>query len=309
MLIPKSDFSVSGIGCVVLSPDSKKVFVVEGDRHLWPDGLKDEWSAVFHPIIEDPQGKKVIKGAPFQVITVKETLEFLGKTYEPADQAGAIVEYCITKGWFPKCCFTLEAAVDIAKSGEDYAYTVETSQLLEFHTQLMDFTARVANHHYMENIFGAIDGEPTTNEERICTTLYREAYEEFNLPAEILDSAQFLQYSPPREARKTGQMVVTAYFVVRVDEEVMLSAWHAKMLRDRTTGNEWRCALPWYKFIGDIDIAAAKCAKSDLETGPVAGWHPVQVHPNMDTKNRILIELFTAAPCVDEPAAKRQRAV
>jgi hypothetical protein len=304
---------------------SKKVFLVEGDRHFLSGTHKEAWEAIFHPVFKEA-GTTLIQGAPVQVITVKENLEFLGKTYGPLVQAGAIAEYCVSKGIFPKCCFTQEAALQIAKQ-ESYAYTIETSQLLKFHAQLMDFTARVARDHYYENMFGAIDGapvgltakpSPTMDVETILATLHRESHEEFNLSRELMRNAQFLCYSNPRQ-NKAGETVVTAYFIVSVDEQVMLDAWQAKMLRDRPTGNEWRCPLSWYKFLGDIDLAAAECAKAHLETGPSGGWYPMGVHPKMDRKNREFIELYTEM-CVNapqpmhsisapasEPASKRQR--
>ena len=102
--IPETKIKVNGVGCLVVSKDCKKVFLAEGDRNLWSPGVQEAWAAVFHPIIEDPRGNRVIRGAPFQVITVKPVLELLGRTYAATDQAGAILEYCITKGWFPKCC-------------------------------------------------------------------------------------------------------------------------------------------------------------------------------------------------------------
>lgn len=290
MSIPEPKFPASGVGCIVLSRDSKKVFVVEGDRQFLSGTLKEAWEAIFHPAFEEA-GKALIKGAPVQVITVKENLEFLGETYGPLVQAGAIAEYCVSKGIFPTCCFTQEVALQIAKQ-ESYAYTIETSQLLKFHAQLMDFTARVAGDHFHENIFGAVDGAPTKDPDTIRHTLHRESHEEFNLSIPA-GNAQFLCYGNPRQ-NKAGETVVTAYFIVWVDEQGMLDAWHAKMLRDRPTGNEWCCPLSWYKFLGDIDLAAAKRAKAHLETGPKGGWHPMGVHPNMDDKNRELIELYTA---------------
>lgn len=348
MSIPIPKFPVSGVACIVRLPPkgastpansssasaaspkgaSKKVFLVEGDRHFLSGTHKKAWEAIFHPAFEEA-GKSVIKGAPPQVITVKENLEFLGKTYGPIVQAGAIAEYCVSKKIFPKCCFTQEAALQIAKQ-ESYAYTIETSQLLKFHAQLMDFTARVAGDHYYENIFGAVDGAPTMDVNTILATLYREGHEEFNLSLELLRNAEFLCYGNPRR-NKAGETVVTAYFIASVDEQVMLDAWQAKMLRDRPTGNEWRCPLSWYKFLGDIDLAAAECAKAHLETGPAGGWYPMGVHPKMDRKNREFIELYTemrvnapqpmhssgssiprkasppdSAPA-SEPASKRQR--
>ena len=318
--IPKPKFPASGVGLVVLSSNGKKVYLVEGDRNLWPEGVKEAWDAIFHPVFEEA-GKRLINGAPVQVITVTETLEFLGKTFGPVDQTEGILEWCVSKGYFPKCCFTREAAVEIAKRGDDYEYGSSQSQLLEFHAILMDFTARVADAHYLENVFGAVDGSPTMDVETIRDTLYREADEEFNLPRECLNNAQFLCYGEPRQARKTGATVVTAYFVVFVNEDFMVSAWQAKMLRDRPTGNEWRGALSWYKFLG-VNLADAKRAKAALETGPRGGFYPVAVHPNMDSKNWQLIEMYVAmstkgsAPpnpasqrtiCWDEPATKRQR--
>ena len=286
--IPDPKFPVSGVACIPLSPDSKKVFAVEGDRHFLSGTLKEAWEAIFHPAFEEA-GKALITGAPVQVITVKENLEFLGETYGPLVQAGAIAQYCVSKGIFPTCCFTQKVALQIAKQ-ESYAYTIETSQLLKFHAQLMDFTARVA--FFYEFIFGAVDGAPTEDPKTIRDTLHRESYEEFNLSTELLRNAQFLCYGKPRQNR-AGETVVTAYFIVCVAEQVMLDAWHAKMLRDRPTGNEWRCPLSWYKFLPDIDLAAGKRAKAHLETGPKGGWHPMGVHPNMDDKNRELIELYT----------------
>jgi len=307
--IPKPKALVSGVGCIVMSPDSKKVFLVEGDRHLWPEGVEDLYKALFHG------------AAPGQVITVKAFLNFLGKEYTPAEFMGAIVEWCVSKGYFPKSCFTEEAAVEIAKDSDDYAYTVQTSQLLAFHSELMQFTDHVADHHYQENVFGAVDGGPTMDVDTIRDTLYREGHEEFNLPLELLRNAQFLRYGKPRQ-NKSGETVVTAYFVVWVNEQEMLEAWQTKMICDRPTCNEWRCMFSWFKFLGGIDVATAKNAKAHLETGPSGDWHPVGVHPNMDRKNRALIELYAAMRAEGsappkrasqrslgeaEPAAKRQR--
>lgn len=280
--IPTPPWQVLGSGCIILNMDSTKYFLLPGDRHHWPEGVKEQWAKLFHPAGES------IKGAPYQVITVKEVLHFLDQDFPAAEQAGAIVEYCITKGWFPKCCFTKEAALDIAKSGDDYAYSVETSQLLEFHGHLMKFTALVEDHHYLENVFGGVEGGPTTDPAKIWDCLIREGKEESGMD---LSNSQFLCYSAPRASRKTGETTVTAFFIAWVDEEEMTQAFQAKM--SLLGPNRWQCALPWYKEL-DVEQAAAKAEKADCETLPGAKWYPFdpEGHRLMDAKNKAIVQQY-----------------
>ena len=187
MSIPDPKFPVSGAALLVVSPDSEEVFLVDGDRHKLPGTIQEAWEAIFHPVFKEA-GKALIKGAPVQVITVKAKLEFLGETYGPLVQAGGIVKYCVSKKIFPTCCFTQEAALQIAKQ-ESYAYTIDTRQLLDFHAQLMDFTARVAPHLFKTSMFGAVDGGHTEDVDTMLQTLRRESHEEFNLSPELLSNA------------------------------------------------------------------------------------------------------------------------
>ena len=313
--IPTPPHPCLGDGCIIFNEDESKYFVIPGDRHHWPEGVKALWEALFHPADE------FIKGAPFQVITVQNKLTFLGKDYDAGDQAGAIVEYCITKGWFPKCCFTKDAAVEIAKSGEDYAYTVDTEQLLNFHAQLMEFTALVKDHHYLENPFGGVEGGPTTDPAKIWDCLMAEGMEESGM---LLTMAQFLCYSAPRASRKTVETTVTAFFIAHVDEEEMIQAYEARMSLLGT--NHWQCPLPWYKAL-DVDQVAAKAEKANCETLNGAFWHPYnpEGHRLMDAKNKAIVQAYASRkevealkapspkcqsrPCWpdDGPEAKRMR--
>lgn len=317
--IPIPDFECVGVGAIILNPDGSKYFLLRGDRHHLPKGIKKAWEAIFHAVLKDPDGKAVIKGAPFQVFTVKETLYFLGQEYSASDQASAIVEYCVTKGWFPKCCFTEMAAIEIAMSGEDYAYTVNSDQLEAFFSELTKFTALVAEYRYLENVFGGIQGGPTFSPDEIWACLMDESEEESGMR---FTNAQFLCYSAPRTSRKTGKISVTAFFVAWVGEDEMTAAFAAKMLRDRPFGNEWACALPFYKTM-DVDQAAAKASKANLETLPESKWFEFDSdgHPLMDDKNKTLIQTYVrdwwrmqqgpnpgaSSRRLNEPEAKRQR--
>ena len=139
-----------------------------------------------------------------------------------------------------------------------------------------------------------------------------------------LSNSQFLTYSPPRTSRKTGETTVTAFFIAWVDEDEMVQAFEAKMLKDRPTGNEWFCPMPYYKTMA-VNQAAAKLAKADLEVLPGAKWYlfDPEGHRLMDAKNKSIVQQYAhmkadcaappnpagsrRMPCFNEPEAKRQR--
>ena len=280
---------VAGIFEGVFNEDGE-VFLLKGDRHHWVylnDGVvigapvegcasvKNIWEKQFH--VEGDMK------APFQIFTVKEKLIFLGKEYSALQQAVAILAYCVSKKWMPKMFFNLEQAREVVKTGE---YCSSKDDLLAFHAMLMEFTAMVADHHYLELVAGAVEGTATTDLGVVAETRVREVMEE----AGVTTEADFVAWSDPFTSRKTGETTVSAIFKSFVPKQQMLDSWAATMKQRRPTGFEWACPHAWYKKL-NVDLAAAKAEKSNLETLG-GGWFPMSAHSLMDRKNLAVLSKF-----------------
>jgi len=242
-----------------------KVFLLEGDRHHWPNNLKEEWDELWH-------------SPPYQVITVKEKLVFLGKEYSSLQQAGHILDYCVNKGWLPKMIF--------AEPPKHKEYAVSSDKLLEFHAMLTYFTERVKDHHYMELVFGQIDEGPTMDMSIVESTRRREVFEE----AGIMTQAQHIGFSDPFTSGRTGLTTVTALYKSHMEIKDMEVVWAQVKANRRPTGFEWRCPIPWYKAM-IVDMRAAKAEKAMQETCN-GKWYPFQAHPRMDKKNKDVISKY-----------------
>lgn len=282
---PPHDVSgiANAITCISMSGTSL-IWLLEGDRHFWPEGVKAAWASHFFP-----KGGS-FKGAPFQVYTVTAALVFLGKTYDAAQQAHYILAHMLSKGWAPVACFEDEAAATLAVAAAKAKQTVSVSQekLLALHAMLMDFTMAVAGHHYHEIVMGAVEGGPTTDAEAIEETLKKETEEEAGL---VLESGQatFKEWAKPYTSRKTGKTSTTAIFQTPMRKEHMEDIWRrADALRRPKGFTGWRCPHAWYKTIPGIDLAAAEYEKARQETRNGA-WYDVQDALNkpdfMDKKN------------------------
>lgn len=263
-------YLVSGIGEAITCDD--QVFLLEGDRHHWPNNVKEEWD-------EQWWYKK-----PGQVITVKEKLVFLGKEYSAVQQAEYIFEYCMQKGWIPKIFFKTEEEAEQAKKFREYGCSIE--QLKEFHAMLMHFTEKVKDHHYLEMVFGHIDEGPTNDMALVELTRKREVLEE----AGHMTKAEFIGYSDPFTNRD-GVTTVSALYKSHMDTKDMELVWSQVEANRRPTGYEWRCPFAWHKNIPGIDQIDARLEKAMQETCN-GKWYPLQVHPRMDKKNKDTISKF-----------------
>lgn len=277
---------VSGIANVITC---SLIWLLEGDRHFWPDGLKAKWALHFFP-----KGD-TFKGAPFQVYTVTDVLVFLGKTYDAAQQAHYILAHMLSKGWAPIACFEDEAAATLAVAAAKAKQTVSVSQekLLALHAMLMDFTEAVAEHHYHELVMGAVDGGPTKEAETILATLKKETDEEAGLVLQK-GQAKFQKWATPYTSRRTGETSTTAIFQTSMRKEHMEDIWkRADALRRPEGFTGWRCPHAWYKKIPGIDLAAAEHEKARQETRNGA-WYDVQDalrRPDfMDPKNVAVVK-------------------
>lgn len=258
-------YPVSGIGEAITCDD--QVFLLEGDRHHWPNNLKEEWEEQWHE-------------APYQVITVKEKLIFQGRIFSSVQQAEYILEYCVHKGWIPKFFPDPEPI----KKHKEYACSIDT--LKQFHAMLMDFTQRVKDHHYLEIVFGKIDEGPTYDMALVESTRKREVLEE----AGHLTQADFIGYSEPFTSK--GVTSVSALFKSHMDIQDMEIVWMQVEANRRPTGYEWRCPIPWYKYIPNIDKTAAALEKATHETCN-GKWYPLKVHHRMDQKNKAAITFLS----------------
>lgn len=236
---------------------NQKIFLLEGDRHHWPERVKEDWENQWHK-------------APYQVITVKDQLVFQGKVYSSIAQAEHILDYCMQKGWVPKF---------FKEDTKEYNCSIET--LKQFFAMLKRFTRLVKDHHYLEMVFGKIDEGPTHDMKIIEATRKREVLEE----AGIVTKAEFVRFSEPFGGH------VTAVFKSHMDIADMEAAWADMESQRRPTGNEWRCPIPWYKSIFGIDLEWAKFEKALHETRN-GRWYPLEIHPLMDQKNKAVIQLF-----------------
>lgn len=271
-MLQNNAYLIAGIGEAITCDD--KVFLLEGDRHHWPNNLKEEWQE--HWWFE----------APFQVITVKEKLSLLGKLYSDIEQAEYILDYCIQKkGWIPKLFFTSEDEAKLARENKEYACS--THELKEFHNMLMHFTEKVKDHHYLEIVFGQIDQGPTKDMAVVEQTRKREVLEE----AGHITQAEFIGFSDPFTSRRTGLTTVSALFKSHMDIQDMEIIWSQVETNRRPTGYEWRCPIAWYKYIPGIDHRLAALEKAVQETCN-GKWYPLKVHPCMDKKNKDTISKF-----------------
>ena len=266
-------YLIAGIGEAITCDD--KVFLLEGDRHHWPNNLKEEWEEQWW------------FDAPFQILTVKEKLFFVGKMYSSIEQAEYILDYCIQKkGWIPKIFFPTEEEAKRAKEHKEYACSI--NQLKDFHAMLMHFTEKVKNHHYLEIVFGQIDEGPTSDMAIVEQTRKREVLEE----AGHITQAEFIQFSEPFTSRKTGLTTVSALFKSHMEIKDMELIWSQVEANRRPTGYEWRCPIAWYKYIPGIDQRLAMLEKAVQETCN-GKWYPLKVHPCMDKKNKAAIITLT----------------
>lgn len=152
-----SNPACTGIAEAIVCDDS--IFLLEGDRHHWPEGVKEEWEQQWH-------------SAPFQIITVKDQLVFQGRVYSSTEQAQHILQYCAKKGWVPK-----------------------EKNLMKFFKMLKHFTELVKDSHYLEMVFGKCDEGPTQDMHLIEATRRREVYEE----AGLATRADFVCFAPHGE--------------------------------------------------------------------------------------------------------------
>lgn len=286
--------NVSGIANAITCIGLALIWLLEGDRHFWPEGVKAAWASRFFP-----KGGS-FKGAPFQVYTVTTVLAFLGKTYDAAQQAHYILAHMLSKGWAPIACFGDEAEATLAVAAAKAKQTVSVSQekLLALHAMLMDFTKAVAEHHYHEIVMGAVEGGPTTDAEAIEETLEKETDEEAGLVLEK-GQAKFQKWATPYTSRKTGETSTTAIFQTPMRKEHMEDIWRrVDALRRREGFTGWRCPHAWYKKILGIDLAAAEHEKARQETRNGA-WYDVRDALSradfMDKKNKdVLNKLLDA---------------
>lgn len=281
--------NVSGIANAITCIGQLLIWLLEGDRHFWHEGVKAAWASHFFP-----KGGS-FKGAPFQVYTVTAVLVFLGNTYDAAQQAQYILTHMLSKGWAPIACFEDEAAATLAVAAAKAKQTVSVSQekLLALHAMLMDFTKAVAEHHYHEIVMGAVEGGPTTDAEAIEETLEKETEEEAGLVLEK-GQATFQKWAKPYTSRKTGETSTTAIFQTPMRKEHMEDIWRrADALRRPEGFTGWRCPHAWYKTIPGIDLAAAEYEKAHQETRNGA-WYDVRDALNkpdfMDPKNVAVVK-------------------
>ena len=269
--IQNNAYLIAGIAEAITCDD--KVFLLEGDRHHWPNNLKEEWEEQWW------------FEAPFQVITVKEKLSFLGMMYSNVQQAEYILDFCIQKkGWIPKIFFPTEDEANTVKKNKEYACPI--GKLKEFHAMLMHFTEKVKDHHYLEMVFGQIDEGPTNDMAIVEQTRKREVLEE----AGHITQAEFIGFSDPFTNR-SGLTTVTALYKSHMDIQDMEIIWMQVEANRRPTGYEWRCPHAWYKYIPGIDKREAAFEKARQETCN-GKWYPLKVHHRMDQKNKDTLSKF-----------------
>ena len=251
----------SGIACAILNGD--EIFLLESDRHHWPEGVKDEWEAQF------------LADAPYQVYTVTEELLFLGETYGAVEQASYIVQHMVSKKWYPKVCF---------EEPPNAVWSVSGASLEALHAMLRDFTNKVKDHHYVEMVFGGVKTGHTHDMNKVENALREEMEEEAGL-SEF--TPEHVGFSDP--FKSNGQMVTTAVYKTYVDKSTMEQAW--ANAEARHAPNAWRCPHSWYKFIPRIDKSKAEREKAMQETRN-GKWYPMEIHPRMDLKNKQVFKLL-----------------
>jgi 8-oxo-dGTP pyrophosphatase MutT (NUDIX family) len=271
--IPTPPHPVNGVSNTILSPDNKETFVLEGDRHHWPGATKADWATHFRV------------GVPSQIYTVEDILDFQGKQYGPIEQARFILMHMITKGWAPTCCcdeHTAKKAAELAKKKKtpeakaaakaadalalESARAVTPDQLKALHALLMDFTARVKDHHYIEMVMGGVDGGPTTDIDTVIATAQKETMEEAGIDV-TSEALTFVGWAEPYTSRKSGETTTTAMFVTYKEKTAMEQSWADTEAQRRPKGKKtWRCPHAWYKVIPGIDMDAAAHEKAIHET-------------------------------------------
>ena len=293
---------VIGVTNALMAAGRSMAFLMKGDRHFWEPETETAWKNCFHPEHKHPtktdkRGKpvKTISGAPFQVYTVGLVLEFLGKTYGPAEQARWILKHMVSKKWLPLAVFNFEIIFDqeggytedsVDQMLSDFDVNmVPEAQLLELHSMLLDFTQRVSGVHYHELVMGNVDPKPTKDKAKVLDTLYAESDEEAGLTKDhVNQKSKFFGWSDPYRG------CVNAIFVTDfADPREMVDIWQAADDVRRPPGAaKWRCPHAWFKGIPGIDKEAGKIEKSYQETRDGA-WHSIvdiQNRPNfVDSKN------------------------
>lgn len=301
--IPRPKNPVTGCSNAIIG-DGDVVFVFEGDRHFWTKEVENSWKKKFW------RKGVTFKGAPYQVYTVKDSLAFLGVSYEPVDHARFILKHMLGKKWVPICCFPEESEAEEAVQESFDVSSVEVSRLENLFRILMEFTERVEHLHFNELVMGAIDQGPTFDTKLVKDTMMRESFEEagaeivtdietdegpvdamFHDMDKIDGIVQLVGFSDPFKSRKTNQTCVSAMFVSRfANNGIMDEIWSKSDSMRRPGGlSSWRCPHAWYKVIPGIDKKAAEKEKAIQETRN-GRWVPIQEALQrelfMDVKNK-----------------------
>lgn len=268
--VPEPPLPVVGITNAIMTPGRDEVFLLEGDRHFWTDEIEQEWKQHFHKKVEHPTEKdkrgkpvKIIAGAPFQVYTVQDRLQFQGVLYNNVEQARHILKHMLSKKWVPTCCFLTPEAALAAVESQDVSQ-VPDHCLAALHNMLSNFTIRVSNLHYQELVMGGVEGGPTMDMGKVQETLYAESREEAGLSEQqVCSRVQFKTFSDPFRGS-----VNAIYVSTFIDKSEMDDIWRRADVQRRPPGGvpRWRCPHAWYKCIPGIDKDSAKVEKADNET-------------------------------------------
>lgn len=294
-------YDVNGIANVItcFEPSGTLlIWLMEGDRHFWPDGVKAGWGEQFFP-----KGGS-FKGAPHQVYTVTNTLTFLGKTYDATEQARYILAHMLSKKWAPKLCFEDEAEASDAVAG--LSFNVSDEKLNHLHEMLMSTTAQIAGHYYHELVMGGNDGGPTKESATIVKTLKKETDEEAGL---VLKDGQaiFKCWADRYLSSRTNEYSTVAIFETVMDKKNMEDTWESADADRRPKGFAgWRCPHSWFKKIPDINVDDGDKEKARQETRNGA-WYSVHDaiardhfmdKKNRDVVNKILPKINVSPPVV-----------
>ena len=295
-------YDVNGIANVItcFEPSGTLlIWLMEGDRHFWPDGVKAGWGEQFFP-----KGGS-FKGAPHQVYTVTNTLTFLGKTYDATEQARYILAHMLSKKWAPKLCFEDEAEASDAVAG--LSFNVSDEKLNHLHEMLMSTTAQIAGHYYHELVMGGNDGGPTKESATIVKTLKKETDEEAGL---VLKDGQaiFKCWADRYLSSRTNEYSTVAIFETVMDKKNMEDTWESADADRRPKGFAgWRCPHSWFKKIPDINVDDGDKEKARQETrnGGLAHVHDAIARDHfMDKKNRDVVNKILPKINVSPPVVK-----